>query len=212
MIGPSSISDATKWTVAPCCFTPASSARRCVSSPLNCGSSAGWILIMRPLQRLTNHGVNSRMKPARQTISIRFASKFGIERAFERFAVLAEGRVIDQRGRDAGFARADEAQRVGPVRHDENDFRRIILRLGRLDQRRHVRAAAGDQHGDALFHVSFMRLDSTGRDARESRRARRPTPQRLRRGERPSRRSRQSARRRRPRCRDRAPPPCRCRN
>ena len=31
----------TKWTVAPCIFTPLASARRCVSSPLNAGSREG---------------------------------------------------------------------------------------------------------------------------------------------------------------------------
>ena len=70
MIGPASISGTTKCTVAPCCFAPAASARAWVSRPLNAGSSAGWMLSMPALPLPTNHGVSSRMKPARQTISI----------------------------------------------------------------------------------------------------------------------------------------------
>ena len=110
MIGPASISGTTKCTVAPCRLTPASSARRWVCSPLNCGSSAGWMLSIRPLQRVTNHGVNSRMKPARQTRSIAVRCKLVVERAFERFAIVAERRVIDDRGRDAVLARAGQAR------------------------------------------------------------------------------------------------------
>ena len=70
---------------------------------------------MRPLQRVTNHGVNSRMKPARHTRSMRCARKLGIERTFECFAVFAESLVIDERGCDARLARPDQPQRVGPV-------------------------------------------------------------------------------------------------
>ena len=53
----------------------------------------------------TNHGVSSRMKPARQTSSIRCACKLVLQRALERLAVLAERRVVDDGGRDAGGAR-----------------------------------------------------------------------------------------------------------
>ena len=72
-IGPESISADTKCTVAPCVFTPASSARSWVSRPLNAGSRAGWMLSMRPCHWPTNHGVSRRMKPARQTSSMRCA-------------------------------------------------------------------------------------------------------------------------------------------
>ena len=51
MIGPSSISGVTKCTVQPWIRTPASSARACVSSPLNDGRRAGWMLIIRPSHR-----------------------------------------------------------------------------------------------------------------------------------------------------------------
>ena len=71
---------------------------------------------MRPLQRRTKPGVNSRMKPARQTRSIRCACSSRIERALERRAIVAERPMIDDGGRDAGFARVGEAGGVGPVR------------------------------------------------------------------------------------------------
>ena len=74
MIGPESISGTTKCTVAPCSFAPAASARAWVSRPLKAGSRAGWMLIRRPSHCRTNHGVSSRMKPARQTSSMRCAS------------------------------------------------------------------------------------------------------------------------------------------
>ena len=41
------------------------SARACVSRPVKAGSSDGWMLIMRPRQRSTNHGVSRRMKPGK---------------------------------------------------------------------------------------------------------------------------------------------------
>ena len=77
--------------------------------------------------------------------------QFGIERAFERFAIVAERPVIDQRGRDAQLPGMGQSRCIGLVRYDEHDFRRVVRRLGRLDQRRHVRATARDEHGDALF-------------------------------------------------------------
>src|SRR3984893_2982311 len=43
-----------------------------------------------------------------------------------------------------------EPRGTGLVGQDEHDLRRIIRRLGCLDQRRHVGAAAGDQYGNAL--------------------------------------------------------------
>src|SRR5580700_5857514 len=74
-----------------------------------------------------------------------------IERAFERLAVFAERPVIDDRGGDAGMPRGGEPRGIRLVGQDEHNLRRIIRRLGRLDQCRHVRAAAGDQYGNALF-------------------------------------------------------------
>src|SRR5215469_549046 len=78
-------------------------------------------------------------------------AKFFIEGALESFAVLAEGSVIDHRGGDCGFVRTRKPAGIRPIRHDEHDFRRIITSLGGLDQRARVRAAPGDQHGDALL-------------------------------------------------------------
>ena len=39
------------------------------------GSKAGWMLIIRPSQCVQNPGVSNRMKPARQTMSTRWASR-----------------------------------------------------------------------------------------------------------------------------------------
>ena len=74
-----------------------------------------------------------------------------IKRVLKPFAVFAKRFVIDDRGRDAFLAGAGQAGRLGPVGNDEGDFGRIVVGLGRLDQRRHVRSAAGNQDGDALL-------------------------------------------------------------
>src|SRR5258708_25133523 len=74
-----------------------------------------------------------------------------VERAFERRAIVAEWLVIDDRGGDARKLCPGKPRGVGLIGQDEHDFRRIVRRPGRLDQRRHVRAAAGDQDGDALL-------------------------------------------------------------
>src|ERR1700722_20229234 len=74
-----------------------------------------------------------------------------VERAFERLAVSAERPVIDDRSRDTRLLRARETRGIGLIGQDQNDLRRIIRCLGRLDECRHVRAAAGDQYGNALF-------------------------------------------------------------
>ncbi len=77
--------------------------------------------------------------------------KLAIERALEGLAVLAKPPMIDDGGLDARLTCKAEAGRVGAVGYDEHDRCRIISRLGCLDQRRHVRAAAGNQHGHPLF-------------------------------------------------------------
>ena len=112
MIGPESISGTTKCTVAPWIFTPAASARACVSRPLNAGSSDGWMLSIRPLPALARtSGVSSRMNPPRQTSSIAVRVERRLQRALERRAVLAERLVVDDLGRDAGRARASQGRR-----------------------------------------------------------------------------------------------------
>ena len=69
MIGPSSTSARTKWTVQPARRTPAAIALAWVSSPLKAGRSEGWTLISRSRQRSTKSAVSTRMKPARTTSS-----------------------------------------------------------------------------------------------------------------------------------------------
>gem|GEM_PF-5782545 len=73
--GPASSSGTTKWTVQPCSRTPSASARAWVSRPRNAGRRDGWMLSIRPVQRSTNQGVSTRMKPARQTISMSAARR-----------------------------------------------------------------------------------------------------------------------------------------
>ena len=46
---------------------------------------------------------------------------------------------------------------VGAVRENERDFGRELRRLRRLDQRRHVGAAAGNEDGDTFLHHALTR-------------------------------------------------------
>ena len=62
---------ATKCTVQPVSVTPASSTCLWASTPLNEGSSEGWMLRSLPVHFRTNSPVNICIKPARQTSSIR---------------------------------------------------------------------------------------------------------------------------------------------
>ena len=82
-----------------------------VSSPLNAGSRAGWMLSMRPAQRVDEPRRQQAHEAgeADEIDAVRFECR--LQRALERFAVLAERRVIDDRRRDAGLARAREARR-----------------------------------------------------------------------------------------------------
>ena len=73
-----------------------------------------------------------------------------LQRALEGGAVFAERGVIDDLGGDAGRARGCKPAGVRPVRHDQHDLGRIVLVFRRLDQRRHVGAAAGNENGDAF--------------------------------------------------------------
>ena len=57
------------------------SACSCVCSPLNDGSSEGWMLIMPPVPaRRRSRPVSTRMKPARQTSSAPTAAQRGVQR------------------------------------------------------------------------------------------------------------------------------------
>src|SRR5215211_79236 len=76
--------------------------------------------------------------------------KLPIERALEGLA-LRISLVVDDCGCNPGGGRPCEAFRFRPVRDRQGDFGRIARRLGGLDQRRHVRAAAGNEDGDAAL-------------------------------------------------------------
>jgi hypothetical protein len=56
--------------------------------------------------------------------------------------------MIDRERRDPGLAREAEPRGRGPVGDDRDNLGRIARMSPRLDQRRHVRSAAGDQDGD----------------------------------------------------------------
>jgi DNA polymerase IV len=73
-----------------------------------------------------------------------------VESTLERLTVFAERPVIDDRGGDARKLCPAEPRGIGLIGQDHRDLRRIVRRCGRLDQCRHIRAAAGDQYGNAL--------------------------------------------------------------
>ena len=73
-----------------------------------------------------------------------------LEHALESRTILAMRPVIDHQALNTGLSRKREAGRIGPIGDDERDLGRIVRRLRGLDQRSHVGAAAGEEHGDAL--------------------------------------------------------------
>ena len=75
--------------------------------------------------------------------------EFALQREFEGVAILAERDVIDDRGRNTGRSGGGEPLGVRPVGQHQRDFSGKIRGFRGLDQRRHVRAAAGNQNGDA---------------------------------------------------------------
>jgi hypothetical protein len=98
-----------------------------------------------------------------------------LQRALERLAILAEARVIDDLGRNAGRARMREPGCIGTVGDDERDLGRIVRRPRGLDQRSHVGAAPGNEDGDALprhrvtrHRVTRHRVTTRGRGVRHS--------------------------------------------
>src|ERR1700738_276701 len=63
-IGPVSVPASTRCTLHPVTLTPYSSASGTACAPGNAGSSAGWVLRMRPMNRERNCGPRIFMKPA----------------------------------------------------------------------------------------------------------------------------------------------------
>ena len=110
------------------------------------------MLSIRPYQRCTNSAVNRRMKPARQTSSTLCSIERRLQHRLEAGAVLAERLALDHLRRNAARGGLFEAAGVGLVRDHDDDLGREIRRLRGLDQRGHVRAAPGDQDGDAALH------------------------------------------------------------
>ena len=74
-----------------------------------------------------------------------------LHRGLESVAVSAECRVIDDEGGYSGGAGRGQARSFRPIGDDKCNFGRKALGLGRLDQRCHVAAPAGDQNGNALL-------------------------------------------------------------
>ena len=71
-----------------------------------------------------------------------------LQRAFKRGAILAECRVVDNLGGDAGGMRDQKAADIRPIGNNQDDLGRIVLVFCSLDQSRHVGAASGDENGD----------------------------------------------------------------
>src|SRR5215218_7439802 len=76
--------------------------------------------------------------------------KLSVERALQSLALRID-LVVDDRGCDPGGRRPREAFRVRPVRDHQRVLGRVLRRLGGLYQRRHVRAAAGNEDGDTAL-------------------------------------------------------------
>ena len=79
--------------------------------------------------------------------------------AFEPGAILAESRVVDDLGGNAGSARNQKAAGIRPVGNDQHDFSGITFVFRSLDERSHIGAAAGDEHGDALATHSSPEIE-----------------------------------------------------
>jgi hypothetical protein len=101
------------------------------------------------------------MNPPRQISSTLFSSSAALQHDLEAGAILAERLALDDGSWNAAARRPFQPAGVGAVGNDGDDLGRKIRRLCRLDQRGHVRAAPGDQDGDAAFHCH-----ATGRDGR----------------------------------------------
>src|SRR5690606_32089352 len=76
--------------------------------------------------------------------------ELGLHGALEGFAILAEAFVIDHRGRDAFGLCGGKSARIRLVGQHQRNLRRIIGGPRGFDQRGHVGAAAGNQHGDTF--------------------------------------------------------------
>ena len=63
-IGPVSVPASTRCTLQPVTLTPYSSASGTACAPGNAGSSAGWVLMIRPMKRERKWGPRIFMKPA----------------------------------------------------------------------------------------------------------------------------------------------------
>src|ERR1700731_4074181 len=125
IIGPESTSGATKCTVAPCIFTPAEPA------------------LDQPRRKQPHEpGKAYKLDPV--------CLEHGLQRVFERLAILAVVFVIDHRRGNALRLRARQSGGVGPVGNHQRNFGRVVDRLRGLDERRHIRPTAGNEDGDAF--------------------------------------------------------------
>ena len=122
--GPSSIASVTRWTVQPCSFTPAASARAWVCRPGNAGSRLGWMFSMRPCQALDQERRQQPHVAGEADDLDAGRAQRGVDRRLVRGAVAAEAAMVDDRGRDAGRRRERKPGGVGPVGQHQHDLGR----------------------------------------------------------------------------------------
>ena len=109
-IGPVSISRWATWTVVPVSLTPAARASRTACHPGNAGSSAGWVLRMRPGKASCTGWARTVPNPAITTTSTPAATRASVTArvyalAVEPGAEAAEVGPVDQDRGDAGGPR-----------------------------------------------------------------------------------------------------------
>ena len=151
MMGPTSTSGVTKWTVQPWMRTPSASARRCVCSPgyerqqrrVNVDHAPGVAADERGAQHAHEPGKHDQVRRA------------GIDRARQR-GIECVARCVapmrDDPGGDAVRRGDGNATRIRAIRDDR--IHDAVQRAGvhRGQQRGEVRATARDEYGDALGH------------------------------------------------------------
>src|SRR5437764_12185070 len=79
-----------------------------------------------------------------------------LQRAFE-FLAAGVNLVVEGGGGDTGMLGDRQPRRIGTVRGNERDLGREIRRAPRLDERAHVRAAAGNQDRSATTRAHSAR-------------------------------------------------------
>ena len=139
-----SMPSSTTMTVHPVTLTPYASASRTPCAPGNDGSSAGWVLTIRPPNRPRNVAPNSFMNPASTTRSgenTATVSAIAASHAARSSKSLTETTAV---GMPASRAMSS-ARMFAAVRDHRDDARAVGGVVVGGQQRRQVRAGAGDE-------------------------------------------------------------------